>query len=230
MVLDWEGMVDSCCRRPWLGVQQTEFSSQLTPFPLQTVQRLNQPVNTSRTGCLLLADGLLQAADDAALVPEALAGLHLAAVLDAVPLQLDPVLVGLLLQLLEVGVLLQKATSNGRLRATLPKAPKAFPANRHTVKQQDREDKPRQRVMSVRASAESQSLDPSSRQEPQRRMCAVLWSSLSQRKSKAKSAGAKTSPAHSASLWIEARYELEGSTMQRTAESPSRKRPTEGAL
>lgn len=65
-----------------------------------------------------LADGLLQAADDAVLVFEALAvgrpqRLHLAAVLDAVPLQLDSVLVGLLLQLLEMGVLLQKSQQVG---------------------------------------------------------------------------------------------------------------------
>ncbi len=69
----------------------------------------------------MLADGLLQVADDAVLVPEALAvgrsqGLHLPAVLDAVPLQLDPVLVGLLLQLLEVGVLLQKTQQVGHHR------------------------------------------------------------------------------------------------------------------
>ena len=73
------------------------------------------------TGRLLLADGLLQAADDAVLVPETLTiggpqSLHLAAMLDAVPLQLDPVLVGLLLQLLEVGVLLQKSQQVGHHR------------------------------------------------------------------------------------------------------------------
>lgn len=122
------------------------------------------------------------------------------------------------------------ATSSGRLRATPPKAPRAFPANRHTVRQQDREDRPRQRVISVRASPESQSHSPNSRQEPHRRMCAVLWSSLSHRKSKETSAGARTSPAHSASLWIEVRYELEGRKMQSAAESPSTNRPTEGAL
>lgn len=130
----------------------------------------------------------------------------------------------------KVFVLTFWAKSNGRLRATPPKAPKALLANRHTVRQQDREDNPRQRVISVRASADSQSLNPSSRQEPQRRMYAVLWSSLSQRKSKANSTGAKTSPAHSVSLLIEARYGLQGRTMQSAADSPSRKRPTEGAL
>lgn len=122
------------------------------------------------------------------------------------------------------------ATSNGRLRATPPKAPKTLPANRHTVRQQDREDRPRQRVITVRASAESQSYSPSSRQEPNRRICAVLWSSLSHRKSKETSAGARTSPAHTASLWIEVRYEVEGGKMQSAAEFPSRKRPSEGAL
>lgn len=122
------------------------------------------------------------------------------------------------------------ATSNGRLRATPPKAPKALPPNRQTVRQQDKEDRPRQRVITVRASAESQSYSPSSRQEPTRIICAVLWSSLSHRKSKETSAGARTLPAHSASLWIEARYELEGCKMQSAAEIPSRKRPTEGAL
>lgn len=70
------------------------------------------------TGALLLADGLFQTADDAVLVPETLAvggseSLHLAAVLDSVPLQLDPVLVSLLLQLLEMGVLLQKTQQVG---------------------------------------------------------------------------------------------------------------------
>lgn len=122
------------------------------------------------------------------------------------------------------------ATTNGRLRATPPKAPKALAANRHTIRQQDREDTPRQRVIIVRASAESQSYSPSSRQEPHRRICAVLWSSLSHRKSKETSAGARTSLAHSASFWIEVRYELEGCKMQSAAESPSRKRPTEEAL
>lgn len=122
------------------------------------------------------------------------------------------------------------ATSNGRLRATPPKAPKALPANRHTVRQQDSEDRPRQRVIIVRASAESQSHSPNTRQEPHRRIWAVLWSSLSHRKSKETSAGARTSPAHSTSLWIEVRYELEGCEMQSAAESPSRKRPTDGAL
>lgn len=66
---------------------------------------------TQWTGGLLLAEGLLQTADDAVLVSKALAvgrpqGLHLAPVVDPVPLQLDPVLVSLVLQLLEMGVLL----------------------------------------------------------------------------------------------------------------------------
>lgn len=74
-----------------------------------------------RTGCRLLAEGLLQAADDAALVPQALAvwhsqSFHLPAVLDAVSLQLHPVLVDLLLQLLKVGVLLQKTQQVGHHR------------------------------------------------------------------------------------------------------------------
>ena len=107
-------------------------------------------------------------------------------------------------------VLILEATNNGRLRATLPKAPKAFPANRHTVRQQDSDERPRQRVITVSVSAESQSYSPSSKQEPNRRMCAVLWSSLSQRRSKDTSAGARISAAHSASLWMELRYELEG--------------------
>ncbi|KAK5862385.1 hypothetical protein PBY51_017787 [Eleginops maclovinus] len=84
--------------------------------------------------------------------------------------------------------------------------------------------------MSVRASAESQSHSPSSRQEPHRRICAVLWSSLSHRKSKETSAGARTWAVHSASLCKEVRYELEGCKMQSAAESPSRKRPIDGAL
>lgn len=121
-------------------------------------------------------------------------------------------------------------TSKGRLRATPPRAPKALPANRQTVRQQDREDRPRQRFITVRASAESQSHSPSSRQEPHRRICAVLWSWLSHRKSKETSAGARTSPAHSTSLWRDITYELEGCKRQNAAESPSRKKPTEGAL
>lgn len=117
-------------------------------------------------------------------------------------------------------------TSNGRLRATPPAAPKAFPANRHTVRQQDRDERPRQRVRTASVSAESQSERPSSRQEPHRRIRAVLWSRLRHRKSKEIRAGARTSPAHSASLW---RDELKG-RMASTAERPSRKNPTEGAL
>ena len=122
------------------------------------------------------------------------------------------------------------ARSNGRLRATPPETPKAFPANRHTVRQQDRDDKPRQRDMTARVSSESQSESPSSRQEPHRRIRAVLWSWLSHRKSKETSAGARTSPAHSASLWREVRYELQGWKMLSVAESPSTKKPTEGPL
>ena len=68
-----------------------------------------------------LADGLLQATDDAVLVVEAFAvggaqNLHLPAVMDPVPLQLNPVLVHLLLELLEVGVLLQEAHQVGHDR------------------------------------------------------------------------------------------------------------------
>lgn len=122
------------------------------------------------------------------------------------------------------------ATSNGRLRATPPRAPKTLPANRHTVRLQDRDDRPRQRVKTVSASAESQSHSPSSRQEPHRRICAVLRSSLSHRKWKETNAGARTSPAHSASFWREERNELEGWKTQSPAESPRKKRPTEGAL
>lgn len=48
-------------------------------------------------------------------------------------------------------------TNNGRMRATAPKAPEAFPANRHTMREQDREDNPRQRVITVRVSADIQS-------------------------------------------------------------------------
>lgn len=49
------------------------------------------------------------------------------------------------------------ATNNGRMRATAPTAPQAFPANTHTVREQDREDNPRQRVMTPRVSADIQS-------------------------------------------------------------------------
>lgn len=122
------------------------------------------------------------------------------------------------------------ATSKGRLRATPPKAPKAFAANRQTVRQHDREDRPKQHVITVRASAESQSHSPNSKQDPNRRTRAVLWSSLSHRKSKETSVGARTLPAHSASLWMEVRYEPEGCNKQSAAETPTRKKPTEGAL
>lgn len=66
----------------------------------------------------LLADDLLQAADDAVLVAQALAvvgaqGLHVPAVLHTVPAQLYAVLVRLLLQLLQVRVLLQEAQQVG---------------------------------------------------------------------------------------------------------------------
>lgn len=121
-------------------------------------------------------------------------------------------------------------SSKGRLRAMLPKAPEALPANKHTIRQQERDDRPRQRVIIVRVSAESQSESPSSRQEPQRRICAVLWSWLSQRKSKETNTGASTSAAHSASLCREVRYGLEGCKREIAAEIPSRKKPTEGAL
>lgn len=49
------------------------------------------------------------------------------------------------------------ATNNGRMRATAPKAPQAFSANRHTVSEQDMEVNPRQRVIIVRVSADIQS-------------------------------------------------------------------------
>lgn len=119
------------------------------------------------------------------------------------------------------------ARSNGRLRATLPAAPKAFPANRQTVREQDREDRPRQRVKTVSVSAERQSLSPRSRQEPHSRTRAVLRSWLSHRRSKETKAGGRTSAIQSASLWSEA---LEACRMPRAAENPSRKKPTEGPL
>lgn len=73
------------------------------------------------TGGLLLADGLLQAVDDTVFVPEALAvgstqGFHLPAMLHAVSLQLHPILVSLVLQLLEMGILLQKSQQVGHHR------------------------------------------------------------------------------------------------------------------
>lgn len=92
------------------------------------------------------------------------------------------------------------ATSSGRLRAKAPKAPAALLANRLTVRVQQRDDRPRQRVITSRASADSQSNTPSSRQEPSRRMCAVFWSLLSHRKSKETSVGARTSLANS--TWL----------------------------
>lgn len=91
-----------------------------SPIAHSHLHRLLPPFLTLAlwAGTLLLTDGVLQAADDAVLVPKSLTvggpqSLHLPAVLDTVSLQLDPVLVGLLLQLLEVGVLLQKAQQVG---------------------------------------------------------------------------------------------------------------------
>lgn len=121
-------------------------------------------------------------------------------------------------------------TSSGRLRATPPRAPKALLVKRQTVRQHDREDRPRHRVSTVSVSPESESHSPSSRQEPHRRICAVLRSWLSHRKSKETNAGARTSAAHSASFCREIKYELEGCKMLNAAESPSKKRPTDGAL
>lgn len=119
---------------------------------------------------------------------------------------------------------------SGSVRATPPRAPKALLANRQTVRQQEREDRPKHWVRTVSASSERESHSPSSKQEPHRRICAVLWSWLSHRKSKETNTGASTSPAHSASFCRVAKYELEGCKMLSAAESPSRKRPTEGAL
>lgn len=72
-------------------------------------------------GAWLLGDDFLQAVDDTVLVAEPLAvggseGLHLTSVLSAVSLQLDSVLVRLLLQLLQMGVLLQKTQQVGHHR------------------------------------------------------------------------------------------------------------------
>lgn len=61
------------------------------------------------------------------------------------------------------------AIDKGRVRATPATAPKALPVNRQTVRQQDNDDKYRQWVMTVNASADSKSLSPSSRQVPHRR-------------------------------------------------------------
>lgn len=49
------------------------------------------------------------------------------------------------------------ATNNGRLRAMPPKAPKALLAKRHTVRQQDSEDRPMQRVITMNVSVERES-------------------------------------------------------------------------
>lgn len=123
------------------------------------------------------------------------------------------------------------ATIWGRLRATLPRAPTAFPANRHTVSEQETADSARQRDISINSSADSPSQSTGRRAEPIRRMLAVVRSSLSHRKPKETSGGARTSPAHSRSPCTEVRYGLkERGRVPRPEERPSRKKPTAGAL
>lgn len=129
-----------------------------------------------------------------------------------------------------VWVLTLRANNEGRLRATLPRAPKELPTNRHTIKEQDSDERARQRVVSISPSGESQSRSGGRRHEPIRSIWAVVWSSLSQRYPKATKGGARISPNHSRSPCNVVRYSLEKGIIERLADIPSRNRPTDGAL
>lgn len=94
-----------------------------------------------------------------------------------------------------------RPTSEGRLRAKLPTAPNPLLENRHTVRLQDRDERPRQWVINTRVSVDRQSLSPRKRQEPHKRIWAVLWSSLSHNNSKATRDDTRISLAHSNSSW-----------------------------
>lgn len=121
-------------------------------------------------------------------------------------------------------------TNKGRLRATLPTAPAKFSANAHTVSEQDRVEKARQRDIMTNPSGDSQSESITKKVEPIRRIRAVVWSSLSHRKSKVESTGPSDSPAHSRSFWSDMIIWLLGENNERTEEQPIRRKPTDEAL
>lgn len=96
--------------------------------------------------------------------------------------------------------LLLGETNKGRLSATLPTAPAAFSANAHTVSEQERVEKAKQRDIMTNPSDDNQSESITKKVEPIRRIRAVTWSSLSHKKSKVTSAGPSDSPARSRSF------------------------------
>lgn len=123
--------------------------------------------------------------------------------------------------------LLLGETNKGRLRATLPTAPAAFSANAHTVSEQERVEKARQRDIMTNPSDDSQSDSVMKKLEPIRRMRAVMWSSLSHRRSNVKNTGPSDSPAHSRSLVM---LWLLGEKNERIEEQPIRRKPKDDAL
>lgn len=127
------------------------------------------------------------------------------------------------------GLVLLRATRAGKLKATLPNTPNMFPANRHTVREQERDDRAMQRDITVSPSRDSQSVSVESRAEPVRSVYAVEWSSLSQRKPKATMAGPSTSATHWRSARTDTNTGLLGSA-DSPAEQATRKNPTAGAL
>lgn len=125
---------------------------------------------------------------------------------------------------------LLEETNKGRLSATLPTAPAAFSANAHTVSEQERVEKARQRDIMINPSGDSQSESTTKKVEPIRRIRAVMWSSLSHRKSKVESAGPSDSPARSRSFWSDTIIWLLGEKNERTEEQAIRRKPNDEAL
>lgn len=121
-------------------------------------------------------------------------------------------------------------TNKGRLRATLPTAPAAFSANAHTVSEQERVENARQRDIMTNPSDDNQSESIMKKVEPIRRIRAVMWSSLSHKKSKVIRAGPSDSPAHSRSFWSDLIVWLLGEKTERTEEKPIRRKATDEAL
>lgn len=126
--------------------------------------------------------------------------------------------------------LLLGETNKGRLRATLPTAPAAFSANAHTVSEQERVEKAKQRDIMTNPSGDSQSESITKKVEPISRIRAVMWSSLSHRKSKVESTGPSDSPAHSKSFCSDMIIWLLGEKNERTEEQPIRRKPNDEAL
>ncbi len=120
--------------------------------------------------------------------------------------------------------------NKGRLMATLPTAPAAFSANAHTISEQERVENDRQRDIMNNPSDDNQSESIMKPAEPIKRIRAVMWSSLSHKKSKVIRAGPSDSPAHSRSFWSDLIVWLLGEKTERTDEKPIRRKPTDEAL